>query len=269
MIAMMRRRVPVASLIATLMLVVATAGGAWAAGKYLITSTSQIKPSVLKKLQGRRGPAGPAGINGTNGANGKDGAPGVPGEDGEDGADGKSVISTEFGPTEEEELGFPCGERGGSQFEVEGSGQQTYACTGEEGSPWTAGGVLPPGKTETGTFIALPAGGATFGSISFPIPLVASLEGANVHVIEDGGTVPAACNNEVAPTPSPANPEADAGHLCLFGENPEKPGIYKPGSSFASAGAGTTGALLAIFAETFAFGSWAVTAKCPGAEPTC
>jgi hypothetical protein len=57
---------------ATLALILALGGGtAWAAHHYLITSTSQIKPSVLKKLHGK---SGTNGTNGTNGKTGKDGA---------------------------------------------------------------------------------------------------------------------------------------------------------------------------------------------------
>lgn len=47
------RRLSYANVTATLALVIALGGGtAWAAHTYLITSTSQIKPSVLKKLRG-------------------------------------------------------------------------------------------------------------------------------------------------------------------------------------------------------------------------
>jgi hypothetical protein len=66
------RRLSYANVVATLALVLVVGGGtAWAAHHYLITSTSQIKPSVLKKLHGKNGVDG---TNGTNGKNGKDGA---------------------------------------------------------------------------------------------------------------------------------------------------------------------------------------------------
>jgi hypothetical protein len=56
-----RKRLSYANVASTLALVIALGGGtAWAAHTYLITSTGQIKPSVLKKLQGR------SGKNGTN-----------------------------------------------------------------------------------------------------------------------------------------------------------------------------------------------------------
>jgi hypothetical protein len=57
-------------------LFLALGGTAIAAKHYLITSTSQIKPSVLRQLQGKRGPQGPAGANGANGANGSQGPAG-------------------------------------------------------------------------------------------------------------------------------------------------------------------------------------------------
>jgi hypothetical protein len=51
-----RRRLSYANVASTLALVIALGGGtAWAAHTYLVTSTSQIKPSVLKKLQGKNG----------------------------------------------------------------------------------------------------------------------------------------------------------------------------------------------------------------------
>jgi hypothetical protein len=58
------------TVVAYLALFLALGGSALAARHYLITSTRQIKPSVLKKLVGPRGPAGKDGTNGTNGATG-------------------------------------------------------------------------------------------------------------------------------------------------------------------------------------------------------
>ena len=50
-----------ASVVAYLALFVALGGTAIAAHHYLLTSTKQISPKVLKKLRGRTGPRGPAG----------------------------------------------------------------------------------------------------------------------------------------------------------------------------------------------------------------
>jgi hypothetical protein len=88
MFSMMRQRFSVAGLIATLALVFAMTGGAVAAKKYLITSTSQISPSVLKKLKGKTGKAGTPGQAGAKGDPGAPGSPGQAGQKGERGAEG-------------------------------------------------------------------------------------------------------------------------------------------------------------------------------------
>src|ERR1700730_383780 len=78
----MRRRLNYANVTATLALFFAMTGGAIAAKHYLINSTRQIKPSVLKALRGNRGPAGNAGAVGPSGPAGKEGAPGKQGPPG-------------------------------------------------------------------------------------------------------------------------------------------------------------------------------------------
>lgn len=75
----MRKPSP-AMLVASLALVFAMTGTGVAASRYLITSRSQIAPSVLKSLKGKRGlpgTAGAAGAPGLAGATGATGAPGV------------------------------------------------------------------------------------------------------------------------------------------------------------------------------------------------
>jgi hypothetical protein len=80
-----RRRFSYANVVATLALVFAMAGSAVAAKHYLINSTRQINPKVLKKLKGSTGktgaagPAGLAGLTGKEGPQGKQGAPGTNG----------------------------------------------------------------------------------------------------------------------------------------------------------------------------------------------
>jgi len=73
------RRPSPTTIIAVLALFFALGGTAIAAHHYLITSTKQIKPSVLKKLKGKAGKNGTNGTNGTNGKNGTNGAPGAAG----------------------------------------------------------------------------------------------------------------------------------------------------------------------------------------------
>jgi hypothetical protein len=73
------RRDWTARALAVVALAVAIGGGtAFAAGRYLITSTKQIKPSVLKALR-KPGPAGPAGAQGPQGPKGATGSAGANG----------------------------------------------------------------------------------------------------------------------------------------------------------------------------------------------
>jgi hypothetical protein len=62
---------------AALALFLAVGGIAVAAKHYLVTSTTQIKPSVLKALQGAHGPRGAQGPRGAPGSQGIQGNPGT------------------------------------------------------------------------------------------------------------------------------------------------------------------------------------------------
>ena len=64
---MPRIRFTYANVVATLALVLALSGGAIAATHYLITSTHQISPRVLRALRGRQGPPGQQGPTGQSG----------------------------------------------------------------------------------------------------------------------------------------------------------------------------------------------------------
>jgi hypothetical protein len=85
----MRKRLSYANVTATLALVFAMSGGAMAANHYLITSTKQINPKVLKKLTGKPGPAGLTGATGAAGPTGKEGPQGKEGLQGKEGSQGK------------------------------------------------------------------------------------------------------------------------------------------------------------------------------------
>ena len=87
----MRRRVTYANITATLALFFAMSGGALAAKHYLINSSSQINPKVLKALKGNvgaRGETGSPGKEGPLGPKGETGAPGGQGREGKEGAKG-------------------------------------------------------------------------------------------------------------------------------------------------------------------------------------
>jgi hypothetical protein len=75
----MTSRARYTTIVATLALVLLLTGGALAARHYLITSTRQISPKVLRKLRGSRGPTGPRGATGPQGPAGSQGRVGPPG----------------------------------------------------------------------------------------------------------------------------------------------------------------------------------------------
>jgi hypothetical protein len=114
------KRTSYANVAATLALVLAIGGGtAVAASSYLITSTHQIKPSVLKSLRGPRGFRGFKGANGTNGTNGANGAKGSTGATGATGANLTAQTSL---PSEQSESGFYAAAGGNSTSGFIGTG---------------------------------------------------------------------------------------------------------------------------------------------------
>ena len=171
---------------------------------------------------GAPGPAGPAGAAGVGAAGpqgpaGPAGATGATGETGATGATGKEGVPGK---------------------------------AGKAGEPWTAGGTLPSGKTETGVW-ALSSGAAVSGQqaqISFPIPLAEQLtwgEGKpgepedEVHYINPSGKEVTTTNVEVASHPdcpgTVSKPEATPDNLCVYaslavseGQATSNEGIYNP-----------------------------------------
>jgi hypothetical protein len=237
MFSAVRRRLSYANVAMTLALIFAMTGGAYAASKVLITSTKQIKPSVLKQLRGKAGAQGPAGAPGSQGpagpqgpagANGKDGAPGAPGEKGAQGIQGIQGVPGKNGT-----IGFT--------------------------------ETLPSKKTETGMWsttigkkILLETDGYGIVAISFNIPLAASLPEANIQINPVGFPTGATTTQEENCPGVEANPEAKAGFLCVYKSADET-------SSGAEEVIARTpgGVVLRFISEregTFAYGSWAVTA---------
>ena len=278
MLAGIRKRLNYTNVLMTLALVFAMSGGAYAAGRYVITSTKQIKPSVLKQLQGKAGAPGATGAQGAKGETGPAGTVGSPGKEGspgKGGENGASVTSKEFTGKKEK-----CGE-GGSEFtSVSG---KTYACNG---SPWTAGGTLPSDKTETGAWsISVDKESKAVGAISFTIPLAKALGAPEVHYVNETGTEqvtftgPPSYEFKLESTAScpgtAAEPAATPGNLCVYQRWAEgvetisgftKAYIHRANDNPLefTLGAATTGALIALKSEevvsVFANGTWAVTA---------
>jgi Collagen triple helix repeat (20 copies) len=84
----MRVRKPSPGFVIAVVALFIALGGTAFASHFLITSTNQIKPSVLKKLQGKTGRPGAKGVTGAAGAQGKEGPVGRDGKDGAAGIGG-------------------------------------------------------------------------------------------------------------------------------------------------------------------------------------
>lgn len=157
-----RRHIKPANIVAVVALVFAMTGGAYAARRYLITSTKQIKPSVLKQLRGAPGPAGergPQGPAGSTGSAGK-GEKGEKGERGEKGPQGPAGTNGQTGFTKT----LPSGET--------------------EKGEWTLVGEVPGSVFE----------GEVGNSVSFNIPLASA---PTVVYIREGELTPAGCKGSV------------------------------------------------------------------------
>ena len=268
-----------ATVIASLALVFAMTGGAFAAGRYLITSTKQISPKVLKSLQGKagangangaQGPAGPAGPAGVAGAKGETGAAGT---NGTDGTNGTSVTSAE---SKTGKIG-PCAS-GGSEFKS--AGGTTYACNGSTGKNGTfEGQSLPAGKTLTGAWAAasyaeVAFGGVAQGAVSFPLPVRPGIQQSHLKQIGPGegegegkeklpeeevnGKTIKVC------TGNGEKPAAAEGYLCIFVVS--ETNVSHP-MSFILAGNGEAGigfqvtAFGAAKGPILLNGTWAVTGE--------
>lgn len=235
-------------IVAVVALVAALTGGAIAAngtGNDNATASAKAKkgppgPKGPKGPKGAKGDTGPAGPAGPQGAKGDTGAAGPAGEQGPQGAKGDK------------------GDKGDK------GAQGTQGITGPEGDPWTLGGTLPEGETLTGAWSAFPFEGEGTAAISFPIPLEDGLDLTHAKIIQNGGTPEAECDDGSGTPPSPANPEADPGYLCVFVSTFEGTGqvgaVMNP-VTFAG-GAAKTGALVFLNSTgpAGAVGTFAVTA---------
>jgi hypothetical protein len=272
-----KARLSYANVVATLALFLAMSGGAaYAASHYLITSTKQIKPSVLASLKGKAGPAGKNGANGAAGGQGPAGAQGPQGPQGPaggPGSPGTSVTSTTLAK------GSACKE-GGTEF-TSASGKTT-ACNGEKGLKGENGQTgftetLPAGKTEKGAWTVSPTLAeqkVVKTAISFPIPLAGPVNETAVHPVTLAEVakkeVPEGCKVDGVEG-SAENPLAASGNLCVYAAEEtelEFDTQFVPPISVADKeaklGASTTGAILffkPLAENATGQGTWAVTAE--------
>jgi hypothetical protein len=246
-----RRRITYANVAATLAVLFAMTGGALAASKYVITSTKQIKPSVLAQIKGKTGAPGKNGTPGAQGAQGPAGPAGTPGAKGNDGANGTNGNNGTNG------LNGGTGPKGAT------------GATGQTGFTET----LPSGKTETGTWSVAysgPQSMETYTPISFPIPLKqASAEAFFISRAETQEI-----ENEVKPSGlggcagKLASPTAPKGVLCIYTEEEDLEeaslfGIFAQGAlhpGYNSAGAFLDFHVEETVGHAKAHGTWAVTA---------
>jgi Collagen triple helix repeat (20 copies) len=273
-----RTRINATTVLAGLALVFAMTGGAYAAKKYLITSTKQISPSVLKSLQGKAGSTGAPGVAGVQGAQGPAGAAGPAGSGGSKG---------EPGPKGE---AGPKGEKGATGSAGATGAKGATGATGVSGFTET----LPSGKTETGTWSISDSSSSgdlsTLGSVSFSIPLaqegaegrgwaftqkeVESQEwGKKEANVGEGCKVGSVECVDTGCRGSVAQPTAPAGTLCVYTSFEElkhtnaslEPHSFEGGfDAFGVSGAVLVGPDLDGTAErpasVEASGTWAVTA---------
>jgi len=106
MFSSVRRHLSYANIVATMALVFAMGGTALATSHYLISSTTQISPKVLKAIEVKIAGRVPAGKQGKEGPAGKEGAAGKEGPAGKDGQEGKLVEAavSKLSPEEQEKL---------------------------------------------------------------------------------------------------------------------------------------------------------------------
>ncbi len=266
MFSTLRTRFGIPGVISVMALVFAMFGGAYAAsnssngGKATASAKAKKGPRGPKGATGPAGPAGPAGPQGPKGDTGSAGSNGSNGSDGSDGQSVTAAAEPAFGE---------CGEQEGVKL-TSASGAN-YVCNGAPGEPWSAGGTLPEGSTETGVWAyAGPTGTeiegvktvqynpflGVFVPLSFTIPLAAPLDGTHSIYVASEGSDPN-CPGTAA------EPAANSGYLCVYETTRAAlgtPSILAP--AFGSV-TGVSGALIKFIPDgtgtPFAFGTWAVT----------
>jgi hypothetical protein len=295
MFSIVRRHMTYANIAATMAVVFAMSGGAYAVsgthggGHLRSTALISAKKKVKKPASGKpgpRGPAGPqgpagaagpqgaAGTNGTNGEKGPQGSPGTTGTDGTNGTAGTNGT----GATTETFTGEEHGCKNGGVV-IKSASPEAAVCNGSEGGAGAFPSELPPEKSETGTW----ATGRVSGSpgiqavpISFPIPLHSRGAGQTalgkkaVHFIAPNGKeilegeeleASPACEGGTV-----EEPKAKPGNLCIYTEKLEEVETTETeivDASPTTLGAGPTGTMIWFYGATpgaLAFGTWAVTA---------
>jgi len=239
MFSTLRTRFGIPGVISVIALVFAMFGGAYAASNS--SGGGKATASKAKAKKGPTGPKGPKGATGPAGAQGPAGPAGAKGDAGANGANGAAGATGATGPT---------GAKGAT------------GATGPEGSPWTDGGTLPSGKTETGTWATNGQASASFPfitPISYAIPLAKPSEQVVYLNQEETENSEGSGGCEMVGTGLAAKPVAPAGTLCVFTRLAPEGQVNTvipdtPTGTFVNGAANGAG-------EWELIGSWAVTAK--------
>jgi hypothetical protein len=282
--------------VACVALILALTGAAFAAAGLTGKQKKEVE-KIAKKFAGKPGAPGASGPAGPQGPTGAKGDAGVAGANGTNGSNGESVkVSSYEGPE--------CSSEEGA--EVKNGSGTVYVCSGEpgldgapgakgdpgaqgpQGEPWTAGGTLPPGATETGTWMVTGTEDDTsgvFAAMSFPIPMPFALRAQHTHFVtqEEAGCLEqfpgeeheqeyAQCIEEVEARCGSSfavlNPTAAPGELCVYEDNERANAdfvtIRRPigPPTFPAEGASRTGAVLQFEptgGTVYGMGSFAVT----------
>jgi hypothetical protein len=183
MLSPLRNRFGIPGVISVIALVFAMFGGAYAAtnegGKATSSAKAKKGPKGPKGPKGDIGPAGPAGPAGAQGSAGPQGPKGDKGDKGDTGEKGEK------------------GAKGDK---------------GAPGEPWAVGGILPGGKTQTGTW----GGNSTSETLSspvIPISFTLPVEPAPTLVFVKAGEDKSA---DGCPGVVGGLPQADPGKLCAY-----------------------------------------------------
>jgi hypothetical protein len=127
------------NLVGWIALFVALGGTSIAATHYVITSTSQIKPSVLNKLHGNRGATGAPGATGPQGSAGATGPQGSAGTTGPQGKEGSAGALGALTFVAGNESALPGKKEKGPILEEEGVEASAAVCP--KGSHVVSGGI--------------------------------------------------------------------------------------------------------------------------------
>jgi Collagen triple helix repeat (20 copies) len=216
MFSRIRKRITFANVAMTLALVFAMGGGAYAAGKYVITSTKQISPKVLTALKGKKGANGVNGTQGPAGEKGAAGTNGTPGTNGKDGvgAQGPGGVTGPVGPKGATGANGVNGTNGATGATGANGTNGTNGATGATGAIGPQG-PLQSGKSETGTWAYIGSkenGAVGADAISFTLPLESAPEAEFVYPGKPGTNC----------TGTAAAPTAPNGFLCVYAVLPEE-----------------------------------------------